>query len=415
MKILIVSTSDTQGGASKAAYRLHKALLKAEIDSLMLVQDKRTDEHTIIGPETKIQKSFAKIRPYLDQLPLKKYKNRTQTLFSPAWLPFSGIIDKINKVNPDIVHLHWICNGLMRIEDIAEIKTPIVWSLHDMWAFTGGCHYDEGCGFYTKECGYCKVLGSNNKNDLSMKAFKRKQKTFTRKKDITIIGLSNWLLNCSKSSTLLSSKNHINLPNPIDTNFFKIIDKKVSRRLWNLPDNKKLILFGAISADSDPRKGFEKLRESLQKLEDKNSIELVVFGSSELKSSQNFGFNTHCLEYLHDDASLITLYNAVDVIVVPSLQENLSNIIMESLSCGLPVVAFNIGGNNDIIEHKQNGYLAKPFECEDLAHGIEWILNNPNCNELSRNAREKIVKEFDSAIVAKKYIKLYEKIIKHIR
>jgi len=412
MKILIVNASDIEGGAARAAYRLHRALIEAEVDSQMLVQDKKSDDYTVIGPETKVQKAIAKLRPTLDNLPVKRYKNRTKTLFSPAWLPFSGTVDKINQINPDIVHLHWICGGMMRIEDIARIKAPIVWSLHDMWAFTGGCHYNEDCEGYKKSCGNCKVLGSNKQNDLSSKIFNRKQKVFISKRDLTIIGLSSWLNECSRNSILLKDKLHINLPNPINTNIFKPFDKERSRELWNLPKDKKLVLFGAIGATSDPRKGFNQLTEALQKLNKNLNIELVVFGSSQPQNAPEFGFKTHYLGQLNDDISLVTLYNAVDVMVVPSLQENLSNTIMESLACGVPVVAFDVGGNSDMIEHQLNGYLAKPFESEDLADGIKWVLNAPNYKELCKNAREKVVREFDSKLVAEKYIKLYRELVR---
>ena len=412
MKILIVNYSDIWGGAARAAYRLHKSLLNSGVDSQMLVQDKHSDDYTVIGPETKIKKAIAKLRPTLDQLPVKRYKNRNKTPFSPAWVPFSGINDKINEINPDIVHLHWICGGMIKIEDIAKIKYPVVWSLHDMWAFTGGCHYDEECGAYKKKCGQCKVLRSRNDQDLSQKIFTRKQKAFTCKKDITIVGLSKWLVGCSKLSELLKHTQHINLPNPIDTDIFKPFNKIEARELWSLPKDKKLVLFGAMDATDDPRKGFKELSESLHKIS-KKDIELVVFGSSEPKESQNFGFRTHYLGTLHDDVSLVTLYSAADVMIVPSLQENLSNVIMESLACGTPVVAFNIGGNSDMIENKINGYLAKPFDTNDLAYGIEWILNTPNYDELRRSARKKVVQEFDSRIVVKKYIELYQEVLKN--
>lgn len=410
MKILIVNTWDIVGGAARAAYRLYKALLAEGINSTMLVQDKVSDDYSVIGPETKLQKAFAKVRLFLDQLPLKFYKNRTKTLFSPPWLPFSDILHKINAINPDIVHLHWICGGMLRIEDIARIKAPIVWSLHDMWAFTGGCHYDEECSRYEKECGSCPVLGSVKKNDLSNKIFKRKQKTFNLKKDITIVGLSKWINECSKRSLLLKDRNHINLPNPIDTSIFKPFDKSTARNLWNLPKNKKIVLFGAIGAKNDPRKGFKELREALRLIKTDN-MELVVFGSSQPQKAPDFGFKTHYLGHLHDDISLTTLYNAADLMVVPSLRENLSNSIMESLSCGTPVVAFNIGGNSDMIDHLQNGYLAKPFEIEDLACGIEWVLNASNYKDLCINARKKVLENFDSKIVAKKYIELYKSLL----
>ena len=410
MKILIVSMSDIQGGAARAAYRLHKSLLVQNIDSQMLVQDKSSDDFTVISEEKKIRKYFNKLRPVIESLPTRFYKNKTKTLFSSSWLGFSNIVDKINEISPDVVHLHWICGGMMTIENIARIKAPIVWSLHDNWAFTGGCHVMWECEKYKEGCGACPRLGSDKEKDLSRKIFKRKQKVFNLKKDMTIVGLSKWLNQCSKSSTLLKDKKHVNLPNPIDTTIFKPFDKEKSRELWSLPKDKKLVLFGANSATSDINKGFKELSNAMRKL-DYKSIEFVVFGSSEPKKSQNFGFKTHYLGHLHDDVSLVTLYSAVDVMIVPSLQENLSNVIMESLACGTPAVGFDIGGNNDMIEHQKNGYLAKAFDATDLAYGIEWVLNSENYEELCQNARGKVLREFDSVMVAKEYIEMYATIL----
>ena len=413
MKILIINTSDIQGGAARAAYRLHKSLLVQNIDSQMLVQNKSSDDFTVIADTSKISRAINKLRPTLDSIPIRFYKERTKTLFSPSWFGFNNIVDKINEINPDIVHLHWICGSMIKIEDLVRIKAPIVWSLHDNWAFTGGCHIMWKCEKYKNNCGSCPRLGSENENDLSRKIFNRKQKTFSKISNMTIIGLSEWLNECSKNSRLLKDKKHINLPNPIDTNIFKPFDKEKSRELWSLTKDKKLILFGANSATSDINKGFKELSEAMKKLNKNDNIEFVVFGSSTPKVSQNFGFKTHYLGHLHDDVSLVTLYSAVDVMVVPSLQENLSNAIMESLACRTPVVGFDIGGNSDMVEHKVNGYLAKPFDTSDLSNGIEWILNNENYDELCQDAREKVLREFDSKLVAKKYIELYNSILSH--
>lgn len=180
MKILIVNTSDISGGAARAAYRLHKALLSQGVDSQMLVQSKSSDDYTVIAETDKVKKTLNKLRPFLDSLPVRFYKERTKTLFSPSWFGFSNVVDKINEISPDIVHLHWICGGMMTIEDIGKIKAPVVWSLHDMWAFTGGCHYDEECGRYEKKCGSCKVLGSEKEKDLSRKIWHRKKKNFCK-------------------------------------------------------------------------------------------------------------------------------------------------------------------------------------------------------------------------------------------
>lgn len=414
MKILIVNAYDILGGAARATYRLHRALLECGIDSKMLVQIKRSDDYTVIGPETKLKKALGMIRPTLDQLPLMFYKRSTKTPFSPSWLPFSGVISKIKEIRPDIVHLHWICGGMLRIEDIGKIKVPIVWTLHDNWAFTGGCHYIWDCEKYKSNCGACPQLGSSKENDLSRKVWLRKKKTFNKITNITIVAPSKWLAQCAKESSLLKNKNIVNIPNLLDTNLFKPFEKNSARDLWNLPKDKKFVLFGAVAATRDVRKGFKELTQALKQLKlRREDIELIVFGSSKPPNDPDFGFKSHYLGHLYDDISLVTLYNAADVVVVPSLQENLSNVIMESLSCGTPVVAFDIGGNGDMIEHKVNGYLAKPFDPEDLARGIEWVLNNPNYQNLSNNAREKVLREFDSKVVVKKYIELYKEILRY--
>lgn len=410
MKILIVNRSDIQGGAARAAYRLHLSLLANNVDSQMLVQNKYSDDFTVTGPMKKLEKIISILRPKISILPINFYKRRTKTPFSPSWLLSNHIIKKINAINPDIVHLHWVCGGMIKIEDIAKIKAPIVWSLHDNWAFTGGCHIRWECEKYKDSCGSCPKLGSNKENDLSRKIYNRKQKTFSKIQNMTIIGLSRWITNSAKESSLFRGKKVLNLPNPIDTDRFKPFSKEKARALWSLPQNKKLVLFGAMNATSDINKGFKELIESLHKVKI-NDIEFVVFGSSEPKKSQKFGFKTHYLGHLHDDVSLVTLYNAVDVMIVPSLEENLSNTIMENLACGTPVVGFDIGGNSDMIEHKKTGYLARAFDTSDLAYGIEWSLNAKKHEILSQNARDKVLREFDSNVVAKKYIKLYEEVL----
>lgn len=410
MKILHVNTYDSQGGAARAAYRLHQALLAESIDSKMLVQKKTSDDNTVIAPTSKFDKGINLLRPTLDNLPLQQYKHRTQSLFSPAWLPFSKIPKKIAQINPDIVHLHWIAGAMMSVKDLAKIDKPIVWSLHDMWAFTGGEHIDEYQQHYLDRCGNSKVLNSRKDRDLSRMGWERKRQVYGQIEDITIVGLSDWMHQSAKSSSLLKDKSHIQLPNPIDTSAFAPFDKVEARHLFNLPTDKKLILFGAMNATSDPNKGFEHIFVAL-KAPSLENTELVIFGSSQPTTPLNFTQPVHYLGQLHDDVSLRVLYSAADVMVVPSLQENLSNAIMESLACGTPVVAFDIGGNSDMIEQQKNGYLAQPFDTDDLAKGIKWVLNTPNYQQLCDNARDKVLTHFDSQIVAKQYIVLYKEIL----
>jgi len=410
MKILIVNTNDIHGGAARAANRLHQALLKEGLESQMLVQAKFSDDHTVLRPKSKVQRGIAKFRPALDNSFVKLYKNRSQTLFSPAWLPSFGLVNRINALKPDIVHLHWICDGMLRIEDIPKINAPIVWSLHDNWAFTGGCHIMWECTHYKRNCGSCPRLGSTKQFDLSRIIFNKKMKSYSKLNNLTIIGLSRWLANCASESSLFKNNNIFNLPNLIDTNAFSPIKQSIARKLLYLPLNKKLVLFGAMDAVSDVNKGYSKLCAALANLK-RNDIELVVFGSSRPKESQNFKFPTHYLGHLHDNVSLRLLYSAADVMVVPSLQEAFGQTACEPMACGTPVVAFAHTGLLDIIDHQINGYLAQPFDVADLAKGIEWILNSPDYEVLSKNARNKIMREFDSKIVVKKYISLYHSIL----
>jgi len=413
MKVLIVNHSDVIGGAARAAYRLHKALLKEGVNSYMLVQNKASSDPTVISLyDTKIEKFFYLMKPTLDQLPVKFYKNRIKTLFSPSWIPSRKVIEKIKEINPDIVHLHWVCGGMLRIEDIAKINKPIVWTMHDNWLFTGGCHIMWGCENYKDKCGKCLILNSNLSYDLSRWVWYRKSKTFKKLKNIIIVGLSKWITKKAKESSLLKDKKIITLPNPIDTDIFKPIDKMLARKILNLSLSKKLIGMG--SAYIDPNKGYDLLIESLKFL--KKEIVLVLFGKYDeklIKTIKESKINVMHLGTFSDDISLAILYSSLDVFIIPSRQETLSNSIMESLACGTPVVAFNIGGNPDMIEHKKNGYLAKPFDVKDLAKGIKWVLEDENYDNLCKFAREIILERFDSKKVAKRYIELYKELLKN--
>lgn len=410
MKVLHINTTDIEGGAARAAYRLHRALLKNGVQSQMLVQKKISDDYTIqTVAKTKIGKFLNFLCPYIDALPLKKYKNKTKTPFSPAWVPFSKLVDRINEINPDIVHLHWICGGMIRIEDLAKIKQPIVWTMHDMWPFTGGEHYEEE-QHYIEKCGNSKVLNSNKENDLSRKLWERKSKTYVKINSLSTISPSQWMYEEVKKSSLLKNKKSHLLANVLNTNIFKPIPKKIAKDLWNLPKEKKLILFGAIAATSDERKGFSLLINALKSLDVKDT-EIIIFGCSKPQEENLIGYNINYVGHLHDDISLVSLYSSADVMIVPSKQESFGQTVSEAMACGTPVVAFNTTGLKDIIDHKINGYLAEPFNSEDLKNGIEWILNNENYDILSKNAREKVVSHFSEEVLIPKFIELYKEIL----
>lgn len=408
MKVLIVSTSDISGGASRATFRLHQALINKNIKSQMLVISKSSNDKNVQVLRPSLNKFFYKLSYLTDSILTRLYKKRQKRFFSNNLFSFNGLVKNINLINPDVVHFHWVGNGLFSIIELNKIKAPVIWSLHDNWLFTGGCHIMLDCYKYKVECKSCPNLGSSIDFDLSRLNFYIKKKALKKKVELTIIGLSRWIYNCSKNSILLKDKTHYNIPNLIDTKVFKPRNKKIARSKLGLPLNKKLILFGALDSTSEFNKGFELLINTVKHINN-SEIELLVFGRANKEDLKNINLKSHYLGYFDNDIDLVQLYNTADVMLVPSLQENLSNTIMEAMSCGVPVVAFNIGGNSDLIEHKHNGYLAKPYECNDLKKGIDWALSNEN---LGINARAKILKEFESTLVVKRYINLYKKITK---
>lgn len=409
MKVLLLATSDLEGGAARAAYRLHQGLQSVGASSQMLVQAKHSDDGAVFSPQTKSAKVVSRLRPGLDRLPLQFYSH-CQTPYSLQWLP-SPIAVNVAQLDPDVVNLHWICGGYLQIEAIAKLGKPVVWTLHDMWAFTGGCHYNQECDRYTSVCGACPQLHSSGKWDLSRWVWQRKAQAW-KNLNPTIVTPSRWLAKSAKSSSLFKNLRVEVIPYGLDIERYKPINRAMARELLNLPQDKHLVLFGALNATGDRRKGFHLLQPALQNLSQSEwQLELVIFGSSQPSHLPDLGFKSHYLGKLSDDISLALVYAAADVFVAPSTQDNLPNTVMEALACGTPCVAFNIGGMPDMIEHQQNGYLAQPFKVEDLAQGIAWTLENQERHQkLCDQAREKVEQEFTQKLQACRYLKLFDEI-----
>ena len=409
MKILHINTTDTIGGAARAAYRLHCGLNEMNCESLMWVQAKQSDDYRVLGPKNKIQRIIAKISPTLDDLFLIRYKKRLRVGFTPAYIG-SGLKKVVEEISPDLIHLHWIAGGFIRIEELKKLKKPIIWTLHDMWPFTGGCHYVNKCGLYKSRCMACPQLNSKQKKDLSTRIQSRKLKSW-KNININVVTPSKWLAECASQSEVFKNRSIKVIPNGINTKEYRGIDKEKARDLLLLPKDKKLILFAAMSPKSDKRKGYDLLKQALNKIES-NSIELMIMGASRPKKEDFLKYSINYMGQLNDDISLALLYSSADVFVAPSIQENLANTVVESLVCGTPCVAYDVGGMPDMIIHKQNGYLAKPFDINDLMEGIVWVLEDENrYNKISINARLKAKKDYDINHIAGKYKKLYEEIL----
>ena len=415
MKIASLSTFDNQGGAARAAYRLHQGLNQIDVESWILCQSKFSQDPKAIGAKTSsgIEQAKTGLRLTLDQLPLKRYKGKSKQLFSPHWLP-SDIDARVERLNPDLLNLHWISAGYLNIKDLAKFKQPLVWTLHDMWSFTGGCHYNEDCDKYTAECGACPILGSNKEADLSRQIWQRKHKLW-QDLNLTIVTPSRWLGDCAKASSLFGDRRVEVIPYGLDLQTYRPIDRATARKLLKLPQDKQLVLFLSLNATSDRRKGFQLLQPALQQLSQsgwQDKLELMVVGASKPENPPELGFKAHYLGIMKDDLTLALAYSAADVFVAPSIQDNLPNTVLEAIACGTPCVAFKIGGMPDMIEHQSNGYLASPFETEDLAQGISWVLEDSDrLQHLSTSARSKAEQEFALEIQARRYQTLHREIL----
>jgi glycosyltransferase involved in cell wall biosynthesis len=413
MKILQVNNSDTGGGAAAAASRLNRGLRVRGVDSRMLVQFKSDSAEDVIGPLAPVERLKAELRCLLDLLPAHFYRSRRADIFSPAVVP-DRLTGRVAKLDPDLVNLHWLGAGFCRLESLSRLGRPLVWTLHDSWAFTGGCHLPGDCTRYLEMCGACPLLGSERENDLSRRVWKRKKSAW-RAGELTVVAPSRWMANRACSSSLLADSRIEVIPNGLDLTLFKPIEKKFARNLLNFPADKKLVMFGAFFATEERNKGYHLLQPAIQSLAANGwaeRTELVVFGASRPANAPDLGLKCHYVGHLHDDITLALHYAAADVFVAPSKEENLPFTVMEALACGTPCVAFRTGGVPELIDHQQNGYLVTPFEIDDLARGIAWVLENDGRHEvLSLSARQKVAKEFDLNDIAKRYLQLYEDLL----
>lgn len=417
MRVLSLSTFDERGGAARSAYRLHQGLCSMEVDSTLLVRDKSSVDPSVMRAAPNLQSLAAfnlRLSGITDRQPMRLYRN-----YSPQF-PWSlnvfpnNIVDQVRGLEPELIHLHWIGNGFVPAKALSQLKLPIIWTLHDSWAFTGGCHIPYDCTGYKKDCGHCPQLGSGREHDLSHWMLSQKKKYWSDI-NLTIVTPSRWLAGCARASSLFAERRIEVIPYGLDLNTYRPVDKQLARRLLNLPSDKKLILFGSVNSTGDRNKGFHLLLPALQHLASngwRESAELVIFGASAGKHNPDLALKSHYLGYLHDDVSLALMYSAADVFVAPSMQENLPNTVIEALACGTPSVGFSIGGIPDLIDHQENGYLARPYEADDLANGIAWVIEDEErWQKLAAHAREEVVHKFELRAITRRYLHLYQEIL----
>lgn len=406
LKVAQVSYSDINGGAARAAYRIHHALRQHGVDSQMHVVNAEAGDWTVHIPGVTGANTINSLRNYLGASSTRFLRTGNKVLHSSAALP-SHWPRRLNQSSADIIHLQWVQGEMMSIADIGRLQKPVVWTLHDMWGFCGAEHYTEN---FRWRDGYL----SNNRPscesgfDLNRWTWKRKLKHWRR--PMHIVTPSRWLADCARQSVIMQEWPVSVIPNAIDTEAWRPIDKALARKILRLPIEGPLLLFAATYGTRPPRKGFDLLQDALNQLRGEVlGLELVVVGQLAPKEPMNLGFPIHYTGHLHDDVSLNLYYSAADAVIVPSRQDNLPNSGVEALACGTPVVAFNTGGLPDIVEHKKTGYLAKPFDAQDLACGILWVLDGVERQLMLRaESRLAAVARSSCPVVAEKYLQLYE-------
>lgn len=410
IKVLHIVSGDLSGGAARGAYWLHEALRLKGINSLVLTTSRETNNDETVLSLTKSKLGYVKsiFRNQIDFILLKLYKKSLTKMLSLGLVGYD--FTKTQEYSDaDIIHLHWVNAGMVNIKHLQKIDKPIIWTIRDMWPMTGGCHYALDCQKFKSGCGACPQLGSNSKFDLSRYVFYRKVKYIPA--SLTAVGISSWLTEQVRLSPIFQNKSCMTILNNIDTSAFNKIDKYVARHILGLTTDKKIVLCGSTNID-DFYKGFQKFLDSLVFL-DKEEVFLCFFGRFDEAVIKDYGFEYRSFGFLNDNISLNLVYSASNVFVAPSVQEAFGKTLAESQCSGTPVVCFNATGPKDIVDHKKTGYRAKPFDEKDLANGIEWVLHAENYDELCKNAREKVLKEFDSVVVAKKYIEIYEEILEN--
>lgn len=420
MKVTLINTSDAGGGAPAACMRLLKALQSSGVDATLLVQEKKTNEPGVYPMVRDLKSRLnARFDFLFERLPFIWFFARDKSVrfaFSTAHTG-SDISGEQPVKNAGILHLHWTNQGFLSIDNLNQLVAlgkPVVWTMHDMWAFTGGCHYAGTCDHFLGQCGNCYFLRNPGPNDISLAGWAKKQVLFYNQHNIVFVTPSRWLADVAGKSSLLNRFRIEVIPNPIDTVIFSPKGKLMCRNKWSIDPAARIILFGAANIN-DRRKGITYLVEALDILKNSvnavENIEIVIFGKNKSFDTSLLPFKTYAMDIIRSEAELAELYSLADIFVSPSVEDNLPNMIMESLACATPVVAFDTGGITDMVIHQQNGYLAHYLSSADLAKGMQEVLFSPAPERLAEQARNKVLNDFSYEKVASQYIALYQSIL----
>ena len=412
MKVLLINTSEKTGGAAIACNRLLDALNHNGVKAKMLVRQKQTNNINVTEASSKW---LQPLRFVWERLVILMHNRMEYNGVFGVDIANTGTdITQLEEFREaDVIHLHWTNQAFLSLSDLAKILhsgKKIVITMHDQWYFTGICHYSADCEKYTEQCCKCPQI-KGGLTDLARRAFDRKRQIYSSAR-ITFVGCSKWMATLAGKSALTHGHQITNIPNAINTNLFCPTDQQEARKHFGLPSDKRLLLFGA-QRITDERKGFRYLAEACKLLKESgkelaDSIAIVVVGGDSEKVKDILPMDVFTVAYIKEVRQMAELYNAVDAYVTPSLQDNLPNTIVEAMSCGVPCVGFCVGGIPEMIDHKQNGYVAKYTDATDFADGIAWVLDRERHATLASNARSAAVSTYSEQSVARKYIQIYD-------
>ena len=398
IKVLHIVGGKFTNGAVKGAKILHEALLENNIESKFVndtpLNTKRIDKNIFFVNYTYLNILFNKICVLTEKVLKTLFLHSPRETFTLSF--FGRDITKLEEYKTaDIIHIHWLNQGFIKLSSISKIKKPVVWTLRDMWAFTGGSHYTMDFEKYEK-----------SKLSTIIKNFKKK----SYKKSFYFIAISDWLKNKALQSDVLREFNVDRIYNNIDLKKFNNINKKQGKDFLNINTDKKIILYGANNPQSK-RKGWDIFVESLKKL-DKSKYYLLIFGNFwSHKTLDKIGFEYKSLGFIDDTKILNSVYSCADLFVASSIQDGWPKTFAEAMYCKTPVVCFSDTSIAEIVNHKINGYVVQNFDSNQLKDGIEWLSRAIDNNNLNVESVKNRIEEFGSDKIAKKYIKLYEKIL----
>lgn len=424
LRVSHVSLQQEEGGAAIATLRIHRALL-AHASGMGVASHLRVrygsggDTSIQVGPPQNANPVWQRLQPRLTAMARRRFVPSYPITHSIAW-PSTGLGRELSRSGSDLIHLHWLGDQMISIEEIGCLKQPLVWTLHDQWAFCGAEHYayinQDPPPRYSE--GY---LSSNRPAaergpDLCRRTWERKRRSW--KRPFTIVCPSQWLANCVRESVLMSEWPVEVIPHPIDTDLWRPIGRQHARAALGLPSEGPLLAFGAMGGTQVRHKGGDLLLQALKWLSEAGDVpclaglRLVVFGQDAPDSALPLPVPVHYYGILHDPLSMRLLYNAADLVVVPSRTEAFGQVALEAQACGTAVAAFATGGLLDIVADRTSGALANPSDSRSLAEAVRWILEDPKrASRLGQEGRRRAEMIFDPVVVSSRYVDLYKSVL----